>query len=436
MEELSDFSSLATRREVWQAILGVLVVVISIGLIIGGQNNTSFSVFWAAPTVGLSGKTFTYTMWGGISKLLEEKSYGIAWTLILFSGLWPVVKLLFLLVVSLVPEGGLSCFPIPWLTSSRKYTIVSSLCQWGRLSFIDLWVVSLIVLTIRVNQESLPGLSIAFWVQAVGERGVGLFLAGILMSQALSNILVTLRHCQELSKNTQHFAVIRGDEDFEGAGKSGQNVWEEEEGEGNEAKLSFKEKFSLFQGMQIQWIVLTWVFLVLIALFVPCYQITYTAATQVFASPVYSLLTGFATIAGNSHPETLVGCPSPKVLSFFGVVLVVLLPLLQGVILLVLWFVPLPYAHHVTLHLWLDNISHFASCDSFVVSLIIVSAEIGDLLNRSELGSYVRIQMIPTGAFVVVALVAFGFSPLVRFVLLHHRVFLLDKGALARPLLQ
>jgi len=430
MEQQADPSSLR-MRDAWQAALGVLVV-ISIGLIIGGQNNTSFSVFWAAPTVGLSGKTFTYTMWGGISKLLEEKSYGIAWTLILFSGMWPVIKLILLLAVSIVPEGGLQVLPVPWLTSSRKYTIVSSLCQWGRLSFIDCWVVSLIVLTIRVNQESLPGLSIAFWVQAVGERGVGLFLAGILMSQTLSNILVTLRHSQEFSKNTQHFAVIRGDEDLEG---KSENVWEEEEGEGSEVKLAFKEKFSLFQGMQIQWIILTWVFLVLVAVFVPCYQITYTAATQVFASPTYSLLTGFATIAGNSHPETLVGCPSPKVLSFFGVVLVVLLPLLQGIILLVLWFLPLTYAHHVTLHLWLDNISHFASCDSFVVSLVIVSAEIGDLLNRSELGNYVRIQMIPTGAFVFVALVAFGFSPLVRFILLHHRVYLLDKGALARPLL-
>lgn len=423
----SRFSAMMQRTDV---ILATFIIFI-VALVIAGQCNTSFAVFWAAPSVGLDGQTFSYSMWGGISKLLERKTYGIAWLLIIFSGLWPIIKLLLLLLVTIFPQH-------PLLSQSRRYAILTNLCQFGRFSYIDVWVVSLIILTIRIDQAALPGLNIEFWVQAVGEKGATLFLTAITFSQILSGFLLTSRHKREFERRNllqePQFSQLAADDSNE----ESLNVWDEEapDGAGSDEKSSFKDSFSLFQGIQLQAVIVTWSMLVLVAVFIPCYSISYTAASQVFDSPSYSMLTGFTTIGVNNHPSTYAHAPSPGVLAFAGVMLVILFPILQVVLMCTIWFLPMRLSYHTTLHLWLDNITHFASMDTFIFSLTIVSWEVGSLLSTSELSDYVQITMRPNGAFFFVAFVAFIFSPLVGYFLLRHRMFLLEKGVLRAPLLQ
>lgn len=416
-----------------------ITVFITIGLVLGGQNNLSFSVYWAAPEVGLSGKTFEYSMWGGISKLLEQKSYGIAWLLILFSGIWPVLKLVSLLVVVLFPEH-------PLMSSSQRYVILGHFCQLGRLSFMDIWVVILIVNCIQINVDSLPGFGVSIWVQAVAERGSTLFLTAILLSQAISNTLITVKHLQEFNRRSNGAYYQQGqteDPEFHpssssaggGEATGAVNVWDtsaEEELVDSE-KLRFSDQFSLFHGFQVQALIVVWALLVVVAVFVPCYSITYTADNETIAQPTYSFLTGLTSVANNSHPETYsTNSPNPTVLAFFGVLLVILLPILQVVGILFIWFAPLRFSTHTTIHLWLDNFSHLSSLDTFALALVVVSAEMGNLLNKSDLGKFIQVSMAPTGAFAFVAVVALGLSPLMRYVLLHHRLFLLGRASL-RP---
>jgi len=391
-------NDVAKKTRVWLSIS----VAIALGLILGGQFNTSFSVYWAVQQLGLSGKTFSYSMWGGIEKLLQEKTYGIAWALILFSGMWPIVKLIVLLLTAVLPENSA-------LTSSRRHVVISTLCQFGRLSFLDCWIVSLIVLTIRLDEASLPGFNVAFWVQGVAEKGVVLFLAGILLSQLMSNLIITARNKRDFA-NRSGGQILRGgvvggvttsiftigaddddalgadfsvlsshDDDVDGLGSLWSGV------ERRDGVMIFKDTYlsSLassipVQGVQhiAQALVVILSLLVIVALFVPCLHITYTAAGETFKSVRYSFLTSFCTIASNSHPETFAHSPSPTILSVFGITLVVVVPLLQVVLLTVLWWVPLSVYRHSQLHLVLDNLCHMASMDTFAMALVIVSAEI------------------------------------------------------------
>ena len=55
-------------------------------------------------------------------------------------------------------------------------------------SFIDVWVVTVIVLAIRLDEPSFKGLNVGLWVQAVGEYGVFLFYIAIVLSQVLTNL--------------------------------------------------------------------------------------------------------------------------------------------------------------------------------------------------------------------------------------------------------
>ena len=106
-----------------------------------------------------------------------------------------------------------------------------------------------------------------------------------------------------------------------------------------------------------------------------------------------SFLTGLTSVANNSHTETYSAhSPNPKVLAFFGVLLVILLPVLQVVGILFLWFAPLRFSTHTTIHLWLDNFSHLGSLDTFALALVVVSAAMGTLLNKSDLGKYIQVK--------------------------------------------
>lgn len=442
VEKLRDISS---RTTLWLTVS----VMITLGLIIGGQFNTSFSVYWAVQQLGISGKTFSYSMWGGIEKLLDAKTYFLAWALILFSGMWPIVKLICLLFAAVLPDH-------PLLTPSRRYTIISYLCQFGRWSFLDCWIVTLIVLTVKLDSDSLPGFNIAVWVQSVAEKGVALFLAGILSSQLISNVIVTLRNRRDLLNrpginfnsitDDSDFAVLSSNDDPEGTGSMWSGVGKSDD------KLSFRDKYlgisqhhtppqtPLARGLvtAAQFLFVLLGLFVIIALCVPCLTITYTAALETFETRSYSFITAFTTIAYNNHPDTYTHSPSPILLPFFGVLLVVILPLIQVILSQIIWWMPMTLSSHINCHLVLDNVSHLASTDTFSLALIVVSAEIGSLLNSSELGTYVQVNMSLPGAFVFVTLVGTGFTVLIRFLLNRHRAVLLQARSLTfdRPLLQ
>lgn len=427
-------SSTLTATMVMQAAF-VVILLVNLGLLLGGQSNDSFAIYWAAPSIGLDGVTFQYSMWKGISKLWEESIYGIAWLLIICSGVWPIIKLVLLSVAGLTPAHLLS--------PAQRHQLLYTLCTLGRFSFIDVWVVVLVVLTIRVDTQSLPGLDVELWIQATAQGGVVLFLFAVLLTQALSNALITVHHHKELltpavadstpqqlpggddevdfTGSAHGFAVLSGGDD----GESG------DDGSIQETKLRSLRVFLAHDvKMHAQAPILQIVLVILcvsaiVALVVPCVRITYSAGEeQQFFSRDYSAVSCFFTIGYNAHPTTLVGNPTPGTLAFFGFVLVILLPALQVILVSLTWFARLSMAAHRHLHLALDNVSHLASLDCFTLALAIVSLEIDSLLGQGQLADYVRIRCAALPSLFFVALAAFGLTALVRFTSLQHKRFI------------
>ena len=420
----------------------VVILITNLGLLLGGQSSDSFAVYWAAPSVGLDGVTFQYGMWKGISKLWEEGIYGIAWLLIICSGVWPIIKLALLLVAGLLPSHHLN--------ATHRHQLLYTLCTLGRFSFIDVWVVVLVVLTIRVDTQSLPGLDVELWIQAAAKGGVVLFLFAVLLTQTISNALITVHNHKELltpaiaESSSQQLPCRDDEEDFGGSSAhdftvlSGGADGDEGHGDGSgqEAQLRSLRVFLAHdvrmhaQAPIVQIVLVILCVSALVALAVPCVRVTYSAGEeQQFFSQDYSAVSIFFTICFNRHPSTLVGNPTPGTLAFFGFVLVVLLPALQVLLVALVWFARLSMVAHRRLHLALDNVSHFASLDCFTLALTIVSLEIDSLLDRGQLADYVRIRCAALPSLLFVALAAFGLTALVRFITLQHKRFIVYFAA-------
>jgi uncharacterized paraquat-inducible protein A len=106
-----------------------------------GQLQYSFSIDYNINPLNINGSTFKYNLWNGIQKLLEEKLYFISILLIIYSGIWPYIKLILVLVLSFTD------------VASDKYRIwlLNTISTLGKWSTLDVWVVLIIIVTININ---------------------------------------------------------------------------------------------------------------------------------------------------------------------------------------------------------------------------------------------------------------------------------------------
>lgn len=146
----------------------------TIALLTVGQLMTSFAVWWGIPALKKEGITYQYSLWDGIIKLYDDNIYIVATMLLLWSGIWPHLKLLLLCLFS-------------WITrrdARARLKAFEWLAAMGKWSFLDVWVVSLIVIAIRLDGDFLLlGFNANIWFQAVAEIGVYVFFVSILLSQ-------------------------------------------------------------------------------------------------------------------------------------------------------------------------------------------------------------------------------------------------------------
>jgi hypothetical protein len=129
----------------------------------------------------------TVTLWGSGAKPL-------AIVLFLFAIVWPYVKLLCMLYCLLMPPKILS---IKW-----RGTIIHVLDAWGKYSFVEFYFVSylLTILTLSVENPGLADLDIGGALYSLNTSAVSLpslfvFLGALILSLALSNIMVRLHCC-------------------------------------------------------------------------------------------------------------------------------------------------------------------------------------------------------------------------------------------------
>lgn len=382
------------------------LIVLNCILLSVGQLFVSFSVYWGAVTLNAGGVAFQYSMWEGIQQLYNDKIYGISILLTVWSGVWPHVKLLVMLALcwGWLPSGVVAneAEALKWLTFL------------GKFSFVDVWVVIIIVLALRINESSLPGLDISLWVQAVAEGGVFLFCLAVILSQSLGQTAARWLAHRRVRLDSEELAFasllpssfllhlrqhgrVNVNNDSNANAKSHARVMC--------LSAAVQQAHSLSQGLH--WVLLVSVAMFNLALvlgvFLPIIRVTYAAGGSNFSVIDYSIYSGILATTQPNH----VGQWQNPLLAAVGMLLVVLTPLIQSLLLCVLWFRDNSTCGLVeTLFGTLQVLRYWSCTDSFLLALLVVSLEISQLLNTSPLGKFVHVYMEPLPGLYVVGVVS------------------------------
>jgi len=350
------------------------IVVCNILLLLAGQLYISFSVYWGSS--GLGGVAFQYSMWEGICQLYKEKIYGISILLTIWSGIWPHVKLLTMLVFCWVPEGL-----IP-----NQVAVLRWFTFFGKFSFVDVWVVVSIIVALRINASTLPALDAALWVQAVGEEGVFYFCEAVILSQALGQVF-THHLTGKISTESNTLEGLLPPS-FLSLLKSSRL---ETVRAGRVCMSSaVADSMASAQRLLISVSLVVLSLCIVAGLFIPSFRVTYTSAGVIFATTDYSLFGGLLTAASPNHVGR---CNA--VLSAIGLLLVVAMPLAQILLVCLLWFRDNAIAHAENMFAVLSVLRYWAGVDPFVLALLVVASELSQLLDGSPLGKFVHVSMVP-----------------------------------------
>ena len=162
------------------ACVGLLVVVAQFGLSFAIDTKWHYQV--AHITSSGAGLSYSYNLWSGVAHLWNDGAAPLAVVVLLWSGVWPYVKLGVLMrVLARADAHGLP----PW---------TGTLSRLGRWSLLDVWVVAVTALAVRVSFDiehtlvSFFGympekLYLKIWSQAVALPGVYWFLTACVLSQ-------------------------------------------------------------------------------------------------------------------------------------------------------------------------------------------------------------------------------------------------------------
>lgn len=376
------------------------------GTIWVGQFLTSFSMFYDA--YGFSGVAFKYGMWEGIEQLYDQKLYGVSIIILLWSGIWPHFKLLLVMLFNWIPA-----------TSTRKLSLYHWLSEFGKWSFVDVWVVTLISVIVRMPSGSLKPPGEAAWFQAIGDNGCYVFAAAVVLSQVLSIFLI--RHYRKEAEN--EIALTASNlAAYNPLMGPGNGIFEFDLSSfPDDDKVCLRGYLRNKNGHLSNAVSTLIVFLglfVVAATFVPCYHVSYfdVIGNTTFNSVDYSLFTGFIEVG---HPNHVGQCD--VILAIVGMICVVILPILQVVALLITWWLPYSLQTHKRLALVQEHMGHWACMESYFLAVGVVVYEIGDLLRSSkELMMLVNVSVKLKPEFYFLVVVSVLFSLLRWYILRTH----------------
>ena len=165
-----------TMTKIKQLLLLALLL-LNLTLLLAGQLATSFSVEYEilGPFQNVvSGKRFEYSLFSGCLELYSRNLWQLATLILLFSGVWPHLKLLAMTAVV-------------WRPRLRYHRWVQRVHAPGKFSFFDVLVVALVAIIVFVEVSfSVAG---SAWLQATAGRGVFCFAAAIALQQLLGAVL-------------------------------------------------------------------------------------------------------------------------------------------------------------------------------------------------------------------------------------------------------
>jgi len=138
------------------------------------------------------GNLFTFSLTGTIVKTWEAKAYAISILTLLFSGVWPLVKLILLLVAWLAPPRRIGM--------ATRGRLLSFLDVWGKYSFLDSWF---LVLCMSAFSMEWQGGGTSLDVHTRPTAAYYAFLLATILSLLLGNVASFFHRHAEVGDSTQ-----------------------------------------------------------------------------------------------------------------------------------------------------------------------------------------------------------------------------------------
>jgi len=349
VQESEEESSLASAHPKYTMALRVVLVLTS-ALFIAGQTLNTFAVKVHINLLGGLVKTHTtaekYSIVHGIIKMFSKGYAFLGITILLWSGIWPHIKLVLL--------------HHTWtasMTEKKRHMWLSVIGVVGKFSMLDVFVVTLIVSSIQFNNLGAPD----SWVAAIAQEGIFVFFTAACISQGLSGLFAQLH-------NRKH-AVVDDDD----------------------------TKQSLASFSAYPW-ALALCAVVVIAGLVPGMFLSIYKLTHIIHSPP---LKDTVTHEDYSMFSGVTACFSTKAYtsghSFMAVMAIIVgvaLPYLHMALCAMVVYWPLTRRQAQTVHSVVEILAEWAALDVFFLCLAPIAAELGPLTKELAQG-HVEVSFSP-----------------------------------------
>jgi len=352
------------------------VLVFNVMILLVGQNLISFKVQYSVEAlmkVVEKGKVFNYSLWKGITELYKDDLNALASLLLVFSGIWPHVKLLLLLA------------GIQRNVSPAMHTMFKWLCTMGKWSFLDGLVVCLIVVVFRVDIKGsvvLGETMYSGWLAAAAGEGLYLFTLAIFISQILGKTIV-------LTSKGDHYSSDRL--------RRSKQRWT------LAGELSAIPRFMVALGVLLTGITM------ITAQLSPCYSVESEVDFKYYfplyhrqlQNETHSIISGWET----AWQANQMGTPN-RALTILGCFLVTAMPITEVLLLLTLCFANMSNTWHQRCAQLLQLVSDWACLDVFMVVLLVAKAQTPILANKLNKNFHVSLTIMPASYALVGSVVS------------------------------
>eukprot|EP00614_Pseudopedinella_elastica_P017616 CAMPEP_0172649880 /NCGR_PEP_ID=MMETSP1068-20121228/242014_1 /TAXON_ID=35684 /ORGANISM="Pseudopedinella elastica, Strain CCMP716" /LENGTH=530 /DNA_ID=CAMNT_0013464241 /DNA_START=78 /DNA_END=1670 /DNA_ORIENTATION=- len=193
----------------WRRVSAPVLIVLIASLILISQLQLAFATRYQYEydledlKDGGEGETYAYNLWLGATELWEGGAPLLAVIVVMWSGIFPYVKLLLMGFVDVMSWSS------PTVQISPRWAVLSVLAKW---SFLDIWVVALTILCIRIDIDKhqtmhswvfTRDLYLKIWTQAVALPGCFFFAFALVCSQFLGHFVIQRARQCGAPKNSQ-----------------------------------------------------------------------------------------------------------------------------------------------------------------------------------------------------------------------------------------
>eukprot|EP00300_Choanocystis_sp_HF-7_P039854 c6199_g1_i1.p1 GENE.c6199_g1_i1~~c6199_g1_i1.p1 ORF type:complete len:425 (+),score=62.22 c6199_g1_i1:33-1307(+) len=178
-----------------------IAVLLTTALVVAGQLMISFEIGFKHVGQLSAHTTLRYNLWTGAWHLYKQNLKFLAALVVVWSGVWPLTKLLGLLILCVHPA----------MTPKHQHRLIWVLSACGKWALLDLCLVGIIL--VSVSFSAMVG-----WAQAVALEGTFVLATGIALSQLLtgavswsypSQTTATALKFQSASAHAKHAIRVR-----------------------------------------------------------------------------------------------------------------------------------------------------------------------------------------------------------------------------------